>query len=131
MCIIFTVGAIIEMLLSLKTAFCSKGLIIVGQREVFFNYLGNQFTYDFLALVPLVFSFFVHEHSSNNLIVISYLLEFLVFAKWCSLNRLIARLERIFTQRDTFAPYWMILKLFFNIFLVAHILALIYNVSNF
>jgi hypothetical protein len=107
--IIYSVSFFIDILFSFKTGFYRSGVIVTEPREIILNYKETQLKYDAISYVPLIVAFFVNQNSSYQMVLASYVLEFLVFAKWFSLLNVMSRVERVFTENDKVALYWPIM----------------------
>jgi hypothetical protein len=103
----------------------------MDEKKIIKNYKKTYMMSDIIAYIPLIVAYNVSPDSSNSLIIIAFVLEFLVFAKWFSLLNVMSRVERVFTENDTVALYWPIMQLFVIVFFFGHIVGLIYNVRRF
>jgi hypothetical protein len=76
------------------------------------KYFDQFFVRDLLSQTPMLLGYFVTSDSSYSLIVFQFILEWLIFLQYRSLQRVYARVERALMENPTVAMYLPIVNLY-------------------
>ena len=75
------------MVVSLNTSYYEKGNLQNNRKKIVYNYINKTFVTDILALIPVIFDFYVDYNSNSIILYISMVLNLLVYFKWVYLNQ--------------------------------------------
>ncbi len=67
---------------------------------------------DLISQIPIVIGYFVQPYSSQLLVVIQFVSEWLIFLQYRSIQRVYARVERALMENLTVATYLPIANLY-------------------
>lgn len=102
---------IFDILISLNTAYYSKGVFISDRYKIIKNYIKNFFLLDLVSIGPFLIGYF-----SN----IGYV-EMLFLLRILKLNASIKKLEEFLQLRDLYGARFQLIKLMGLIFYIAHV----------
>ena len=112
---------IIDILISLNTAYYQKGLLIYDKFKIFKNYMKNDLLIDFISIfTPMLLSFIFH----NDLCLALFLFRII------KLSYLVKKIELLLQTSEKNHNLFELTKLIFLVLFIAHICGCVWNLTS-
>ena len=105
-----------DMILSLFTAYYSKGVVIVNRHKILMNFLSNGFLWDFLSVIPYFFT----QVFGNDYV------QLLLMLRLVKMSKIFIGLEEHLFLSDKVKGIYELFKLFILIIYVGHFFACVW-----
>jgi hypothetical protein len=130
--VVFKIILVLDILVVCNTGIFRSGAVIFNRKEALKHYLRKGFLQDFISLVVLFLPFYSENYSETTtlpalLISSKNLLKFLFLLKIHQISRVYKYLEEILFYDESYEGLLSLMKLFFHIIVISHLIACSWN----